>query len=160
MLTPSGLQPCLVFSALTPNPYWSITHPGLKHTTGNLKWQSPEPSASSCPWVAYSLWPFHSFGEANTPNPANSANPFSCPVTQKDIAVKATSVVGVLSLVEQCRWVHLDVGNHHLFEHWEVCVGVRHFLLLFFPLSTKYTTMALMLVDGAQRSNWENVKKL
>ncbi|KAJ4942490.1 hypothetical protein JOQ06_012356, partial [Pogonophryne albipinna] len=39
--------------------------------------------------------------EANTPNRANGANPFSCPVTQKDIAVKATSVVGVLSLEEQ-----------------------------------------------------------
>lgn len=43
--------------------------------------------------------------------------PFSCPVTQKDIAVKAASVFCKLSLEEQGCGVHLYVGNHHLFEH-------------------------------------------
>ena len=63
--------------------------------------------------IAYVL----SFGEANTPNQAKSANPFSCPVTRKDIAVKATSVIGVFSLEDQGRRLHLYVGNNHLFEH-------------------------------------------
>lgn len=98
-------------------------------------------------------------GGANTPNPADSANPFSCPLTQKDIAVKGTRVVSVLSLEEQGCRVHLDVGNHHLFEHTEVYVGVRttllslsrHFLLLFFSPSAKFTAVSAARLKAAEQ---------
>lgn len=98
-------------------------------------------------------------GGANTPNPADSANPFSCPLTQKDIAVKGTRVVGVLRLGEQGCRVHLNVGNHHLLEHTEVHVGVRttllslsrHFLLLFFSPSATFTTISAARLNAAEQ---------